>query len=108
MQTGTKVDWGRAADAALTEAHRLWGNEALPGQLAQLLPRPQDFEDAMSLVPKEMIGEAMTCRPDVDEHVEQLRQYVDAGADEVYVQQIGPDFEGFFPAYEKEVLPALR
>ena len=108
VQTGTKVNWGRDADAALTEAHRLWGNEALPGQIAQLLPRPQDFEDVMSLVPKEMIGDAMTCGPDVDKHVGQLQQFIDAGADEVYVQQIGPDFEGFFAAYEKDVLPALR
>ena len=52
VQAGTKVNWGRDADAALTEAHRLWANEGLPGQLAQTLPRPQDFEDAMSLVPK--------------------------------------------------------
>jgi G6PDH family F420-dependent oxidoreductase len=108
VQAGTKVNWGRDADAALTEAHRLWANEGLPGQLAQTLPRPQDFEDAMSLVPKETIAESMTCGPDVDAHVAQLREYVEAGADEVYVQQIGPDFDGFFTAYEKDVLPALR
>jgi G6PDH family F420-dependent oxidoreductase len=108
VQAGTKVNWGADADAALTEAHRLWANEALPGQLAQILPRPQDFEGAMSLVPKDAIAEAVTCGPDVDAHVAQLREFVGAGADEVYVQQIGPDFDGFFAAYEKEVLPALR
>ena len=108
VQAGTKVNWGRDPEAALDEAHRLWGNEGLPGQLAQILPRPQDFEDAMSLVPKEMIAEAMTCGPDADEHVAQMQQYVDAGVDEVYVQQIGPDFDGFFTAWEKDVLPALR
>ena len=37
-----------------------------------------------------------------------VREYVEAGVDEVYVQQIGPDFDGFFTAYEKDVLPALR
>jgi G6PDH family F420-dependent oxidoreductase len=108
VQAGTKVNWGRDADSALTEAHRLWANEALPGQLAQTLPRPQDFEDAMSLVPKEAIGEAMTCGSDVDKHVAQLREFVDAGVDEIYVQQVGPDLDGFFTAYEKDVLPALR
>ena len=108
VQAGTKVNWGSDADAALTEAHRLWANESLPGQLAQILPRPQDFEAAMSLVPKEAVAESVTCGPDVDKHVAQLRQYVDAGADEVYVQQIGPDLDGFFTAYEKDVLPALR
>jgi len=108
VQAGTKVNWGPDAGAALTEAHRLWANEALPGQLAQTLPRPQDFEDAMSLVPEEAIAGSVTCGPDVDKHVAQLKEYVDAGADEVYVQQIGPDFDGFFTAYEKDVLPALR
>ena len=108
VQAGTKVNWGPDPDAALTEAHRLWANEALPGQLAQTLPRPQDFEDAMSLVPKEAIAESVTCGPDVAAHVAQLKEYVDAGVDEIYVQQIGPDFDGFFTAYEKDVLPALR
>jgi G6PDH family F420-dependent oxidoreductase len=108
VQAGTKVNWGRDADAALTEAHRLWGNESLPGQLAQTLPRPRDFEDAMSLVPKEMVGESVTCGPDVDAHVGQLREYVEAGADEVYVQQIGPDQEQFFRFWSQEVLPKLR
>jgi hypothetical protein len=62
----------------------------------------------MSLVPREMIAESVTCGPDVDAHVAQLTEYVDADVDEVYVQQIGPDFEGFFAAYEKDVLSALR
>ena len=108
VQAGTKVNWGRDAAAALAEAHRIWGNEGLPGQLAQTLPRPQDFEDAMSLVPQEMIAKSVTCGADADAHVAQLKEYVDAGADEVYVQQIGPDFDGFFAAYEKDVLPALQ
>ncbi len=42
----------------------------------------------------------MTSRagPDPDQHAAQLRKYVDADIDEVYVQQIGPDMEGFFAA----------
>src|SRR6195952_5770228 len=43
VQAGTKVTWDRDADTALDIAHRLWGNEGLPGQSAQILPRPQDF-----------------------------------------------------------------
>jgi hypothetical protein len=55
-----------------------------------------------------MIGESMACGPDLDRHVAQLQAYLDAGFDEVYVQQIGPDQEGFFSVYEREVLPRLR
>ena len=32
----------------------------------------------------------------------------DADADEVYVQQTGPDMDGFFASWEREVLPPLR
>jgi G6PDH family F420-dependent oxidoreductase len=108
VQAGTKVNWDRDADAALKTAHRLWANESLPGQSAQILPRPKDFAALMELVPPEQFAESVTCGPDAEQHAAQVRKYLDAGVDEVYVQQIGPDMEGFFNAWEREVLPQLR
>src|SRR5690349_19784463 len=93
VQAGTKVNWDRDADTALNLVHRLWANEQLPGRLAQTLPTPQDFADAMSLVPREKVAESVTCGPDADKHAEQIRNYFDAGVDEVYVQQVGPDMD---------------
>jgi len=40
--------------------------------------------------------------------VAQVRGCLDAGVDEVYVQQLGPDMAGFFDVYAREVLPQLR
>jgi hypothetical protein len=94
--------------AARKTAHRLWANEQLPGELAQELPTPQHFEQATSLVTEEMVAEAVVCGPDPERHIENIRQAADAGYDEVYVQQIGSEQEGFFRFYEKEVLPGLR
>jgi G6PDH family F420-dependent oxidoreductase len=108
VQAGTKVSWDRDADKALEVAHRLWGNDALPGQSAQILPRPKDFAALMSLVTPEQVAETVTAGPDPDEHAAKVRKYVDADIDEVYVQQIGPDKEGFFATYERDVLPQLR
>lgn len=108
VQAGTKVSWDRNADAGLDAAHRLWANEGLPGQLAQTLPRPKDFADAMTLVPRQTVAEAVACGPDPDKHAAQVRTYFDADIDEVYVQQIGPDMEGFFTSWERDVLPQLR
>lgn len=73
VQAGTKVSWDRDADAGLDAAHRLWANDGLPGQLAQILPRPRDFEDAMSLVPRDSLTDDIACGPDVDRHVAQVR-----------------------------------
>ena len=38
-------------------------------------------------------------------HVSSLRQYADAGVDELFVQQIGPDQDAFFTTWAAEVLP---
>jgi G6PDH family F420-dependent oxidoreductase len=108
VQGGTKVSWDQDADAALKVAHRLWANEGLPGQTAQILPRPKDFAALMSLVPPDTVAESVACGPDPDKHAAQVRKYFDADIDEVYVQQIGPDMDGFFAAWERDVLPALR
>ena len=37
-----------------------------------------------------------------------LQELAQAGFDHVYVAQAGPDQEGFFRFYEREVLPRLR
>jgi G6PDH family F420-dependent oxidoreductase len=108
VQAGTKVSWHRDPDVALDVAHRLWANEGLPGQLAQTLPRPTDFADAMTLVPRETVAESVVCGPDADKHIAQVRTYLDADVDEVYVQQVGPDMDGFFTSWERDVLPQLR
>lgn len=106
-QGGMKVCWDRDAGKALDIAHRIWGNEGLPGQLPQTLPRPRDVAAAQSLVAREAIADAMTCGDDADAHVAQVSAFVDAGIDEVYVQQVGPDMAGFFEAWRDEVLPAF-
>jgi G6PDH family F420-dependent oxidoreductase len=108
VQGGYKVCWGTDPAEARRTAHRLWANEQLPGELNQVLPTPRHIEQASTLVTEQMIGEAMACGDDVDAHVEQFRAYRDAGYDEVYVNQIGPDQEGFFRFYAEQVLPQLR
>ncbi|SDC18997.1 F420-dependent oxidoreductase, G6PDH family [Mycolicibacterium neoaurum] len=108
VQAGTKVCWDRNADLAVDTAHRIWGNQGLPGQTAQILPRPKDFAALQQLVPKSEIAESVACGPNPDQHAAQVRQYLDADIDEVYVSQIGPDMDGFFAAWQRDVLPQLR
>lgn len=91
VQVGVKVNWDADRDAAVKEAHRLWADEQLPGQLAQTLPRPRDCADAMTLVPPDAFADAIACGTDADDHAAQVQAYAGAGIDEVYVQQTGPD-----------------
>jgi G6PDH family F420-dependent oxidoreductase len=107
VQAGTKVCYGSDEAEARRTVHRLWPNEVLPGELAQVLPDPEHFEQAVSLVTEEMVGEAVPCGPDIDRHVAAVQEYADAGVDELYVQQIGGGHEEFFRVYAREVLPRV-
>jgi hypothetical protein len=78
------------------------------GELAQELRTPRHFEQASSIVTREMIAESGVHGDDPDEHLQQLQAYVDADYDEVYVGQIGPEQQGFFDFYATEVLPRAR
>jgi G6PDH family F420-dependent oxidoreductase len=103
VHAGTKVCFMADEDEARATAHRLWPNEALPGELAQVLSTPAHFEQACELVTPDML--VTPVGPDIEIHVASLREYADAGVDELYVQQIGPDQDAFFGAWANEVLP---
>jgi len=103
VHAGTKVCFMADEDEARKTAHRLWPNEALPGELAQVLPTPAHFEQACELVTPEML--VTPVGPDIEAHVESLQAYADAGVDELYVQQIGPEQDLFFGEWAKEILP---
>ena len=107
-QGGVKVCYAEDQDAGVEIAHRLWANASVPGELAQVLPSPRHFEQVSSLVTKEMTREAIVSGPDPQAHVAAVREYVDAGYDEVYVSNMGPHYEGFMRLYRDEVLPAVR
>jgi G6PDH family F420-dependent oxidoreductase len=104
-QGGTKVCWGPDRAECVKTVRRLWPNEVLPGELAQILPQPAHFEQATQLVTEDMIAESVPCGPDVDAIVQAFQEYADAGFDELYVQQIGDRQTEFFDMLSREVLP---
>ena len=55
-----------------------------------------------------MVAEVVPCGPDLERHVELIHEYDQAGVDELYVQQIGPDNQEFLRAYERELLPRFN
>ncbi|MBD0690774.1 TIGR03557 family F420-dependent LLM class oxidoreductase [Streptomyces sp. CBMA123] len=104
---GVKVCWSENHERAVKTVHRLWPSELLPGELAQILPTPQHFEQATELVTEQMVARSVTCGDDPRQHVDRLRGYVEAGFDEVYVGQIGQEQEGFFDFYRERILPRV-
>ena len=103
------VSWGTDRDAAVKRAHEQFRWFAGGWKVNADLPNPDSFESATQFVTPDQVADALSCGPDLDAHVEAIKEFVDAGFDEVAVVQIGGEEQGAFTKWaEKELLPALR
>jgi coenzyme F420-dependent glucose-6-phosphate dehydrogenase len=102
------VCWAEDEPVARRTAYEWWPTAALPGEVAQELPLPRHFEQAAKTVREQDVAEIVVCGPDPERHRRAIQAFVEAGIDHVYVHQVGPDQDGFFGFYEREVLPAFR
>jgi len=109
-QAGVKVAYAPTEKEGVRHAHERWRNAGLPGELAQVLPTPAHFEQASELVTEEMTASSVSAGPDVEKHVQTMKEYVDAGFEEVYVANMGPQelTLQMIGTFGRDVLPALR
>jgi G6PDH family F420-dependent oxidoreductase len=107
IQSMVKVCWAESEAAARKLAHEKWPNSGLAGELAQELKTPAHFMQASELVDEERATSKHSMGPDPEVHAAKIREYVDAGFTEIYVQQIGPDQEGFLRFWKGELAPRL-
>jgi G6PDH family F420-dependent oxidoreductase len=106
-QAGVKICWAESADEAAKTAYRLWGHEGIGGQSAQDLPSWSEFEALSEANSPEQMAQSVPCGPDAGRAADAIKEYVDAGFDEVYVSQMGPDQEGALRFLVDKVLPRL-
>jgi G6PDH family F420-dependent oxidoreductase len=96
-------------DAAVQRAHEQFRWFGMGWQVNADLPAPSSFEAATQFVTPEQVAEALPCGPDVEEHVEKIKPFLDAGFTEVALVQIGAEQQDAFIRWARdELLPALR
>ena len=96
-------------ETAVERAHDQFRWFGLGWKVNTDLPAPSSFEAATALITPDQVGEQLPCGPDVEEHVEKIRPFVDAGFTEVALVQIGADHQAAFIGWAQEtLLPALR
>jgi coenzyme F420-dependent glucose-6-phosphate dehydrogenase len=100
--------WAQSKDEARKTAHEWWAFTALPGQLNQELPTPAIFEQAVEMVKPEDMDKHLVLGSSPDEWRQKIQEFVDAGIENVYLHQIGPDQSGFIDWAKKEILPSYR
>jgi G6PDH family F420-dependent oxidoreductase len=96
-------------ETAVQRAHEQFRWFGLGWKVNADLPNPESFESATQFVTPSQVGEALSCGPDVEEHVEAIRPMVEAGFTEVALVQIGADQQEPFMGWaQNELLPALK
>ncbi|SNY60042.1 TIGR03557 family F420-dependent LLM class oxidoreductase [Paractinoplanes atraurantiacus] len=104
VQGGFKAAFASFEEEGARIAYEKWPNSGVPGELSQVLPSPKHFEQASELVTQDMVKESFVCGNDPRAHREMIEKYEKAGFDEVYVANTGPNYQGLFDLYAKEIL----
>jgi G6PDH family F420-dependent oxidoreductase len=103
------VSYDPDRETAVKRAHEQFRWFGLGWKVNADLPNPDSFEGATQFVTEQQVSEQLACGPDVEEHVEKIRPFIDAGFTEIALVQIGADTQAEFIAWaQRELLPALR
>jgi G6PDH family F420-dependent oxidoreductase len=94
-------------DEALRLAHERFRFSAQGWKVMAELPNPINFEAATEPVRPEDMAEAVPCGDDPDVFAEAIKEWTDAGFDQLTLVQVGPDQETFFKFWEEKLRPAL-
>jgi len=100
--------WAPREDHAREIAHRFFRWSGLGWSVLPELASPDAFAAATRSVRPEDLDEDVALGPDVEQHVERIRPFVEAGFDRLILLQIGPEQKGFVEFFERELAPALR
>lgn len=101
------VCWARTEAEARHTAREWWPLGLIPGAVIPELPLPEHYDALSAGFTDDDIPRAVVCGPDAQAHIAGIRRFVDAGFTHVYLHQVGPDQEGFFEFYRREVLPVV-
>lgn len=102
-----KVCWARSEREGRRVAREWWPMGALGGSLGTDLARPSQVEAASAPLSEDDVAATVLCGPDIDRHLDAIREYEAAGYDAVWIHQVGPAQEELLDVYEREVLPDL-
>jgi coenzyme F420-dependent glucose-6-phosphate dehydrogenase len=102
-----KVSFDHDRQAAL-EATRFWGALGLSAEQKSGVEDPVEMQRLADELTVEQTARRFIVSTDPDEHVAQIRRYLDLGFNHLVFHAPGPDQERFLRLYGTEILPRLR
>jgi coenzyme F420-dependent glucose-6-phosphate dehydrogenase len=101
------VCYADSKEKAKKTAFEIWPNALVEGSASQELPLPSDFEELTEDREADELDDKLVLGNDVDEYVEEIEKYDQAGYTHVYIHQIGRDQESFLEFARSELLPRV-
>jgi hypothetical protein len=98
------VCYAKSKDAAKKTVFEAWPNVLVEGSASQELPLPKDFEQLVEGREPDDLEDALTLGADADEHLDQIKEYGEAGYTHAYFHQIGPEQDAFLTFAQNELL----
>ena len=102
-----KVSFDHDHDQAMN-ATRFWGALGLTPEQKQGVEDPVEMQRLADELSVEQTARRFIVSTDPDEHVTQIRRYLDLGFTHLVFHAPGPDQEKFLRLYGQEILPRLR
>jgi coenzyme F420-dependent glucose-6-phosphate dehydrogenase len=102
-----KVSFDHDRDAAM-QATRFWGALGLSAEQKSGVEDPIEMQRLADELTVEQTARRFIVSTDPDEHVQQIKRYVDLGFTHLVFHAPGPDQERFLRLYGEEILPRLR
>ncbi|MCW2835006.1 MAG: F420-dependent oxidoreductase, family [Nocardioides sp.] len=103
------ICWDPDRDTAVKRAHEQFRWFAGGWATNADLPTTAGFAGATQFVREEDVADTIPCGPDLDQVVEAVREYVDAGYTDVAIVQVGGDHQGeFLETAARPLLAKLR
>lgn len=103
-----RLCWAAETGTARRTVRRAWPIAGLPAHLTEDLPTWRHAEEATAALTIDQASAPVPCGPDIEPVLAQVRRWIDAGFDHLAFHQIGPDQDGFFRFWQRELGPALR
>jgi len=101
------VCWAKSEREARRIAHKWWPQTGLGSGLSWEVKTPALFEAACEGLTPAQVTADMPCGPDRQPYLRAIRQYDSAGYDYIYLHQVGPDQQGFFDFFRRELASRL-
>ena len=101
------MSWAKTKEEALDNALDQWPNGGMPFPKGDVRS-PEDFAEIAKLVKPDNYKNRMIISPDMDEHREQIQQFIDLGFDEIHVHNVGRNQKEFIERFGKQVIAKLK